>query len=90
MADSIDTDQTAPWEHKQSDLGLHCLSRGSGFSTYITLNLVCVFQAMSATTNIITQDCFPKEELNSKKRPDTVSYMHFFFCNMLKPYTLSF
>lgn len=28
-------------------------------------------EAMSTTTNIITQDCFPAEELNSKKRPDT-------------------
>ena len=34
------------------------------------------FQAMSTSTNIITKECFPAEELNSKKRPDTVSLSH--------------
>ncbi|XP_053376054.1 unconventional myosin-Ic-like isoform X2 [Mercenaria mercenaria] len=30
-------------------------------------------EAMSETTNLITRECFPKDELNSKKRPDTAA-----------------
>ena len=30
-------------------------------------------QAMSGTANVITSECFPRDELISKKRPDTVS-----------------
>ena len=31
------------------------------------------FQAMSETNNVILCECFTKEELNNKKRPETVS-----------------